>query len=349
MLSSVAQRFYWTGRYLERVENTARLLNVYTQLLLDLPPEAGVTMRHLVRISGAEDLFDSKRRWPLETSVVRFMTVDRENPGCILSSLAGARENLRTLRDIVPTEGFRSANELYLNADRKLTRAAIRRLRFTVLQEVIEHCQQLNGLFAGTMSHGEGFSFLKLGRNLERADMTTRIIDVAGELLVDGDSAQLIEHETILWVNVLRSLSAYQAYRQSVRSRIVPVRVLHFLMNDELFPRSLAYCLGEVKESVDALPNPQVAQTALANMKKKVDSVSIRELASSALHKHIDDFQVELAAIHTAIDQTWFRHEREPVPLTSPGLESSEPLNAMATEGSAPIDGGAATDQFQKQ
>ena len=312
MLSSVAQRFYWTGRYLERTENTARLLNVYTQLLLDLPPEAGVSMHHLVQISGSEELFDSKRRWPLETSVVRFMTVDMENSGCILASLAGARENLRTLRDIMPSEGFRCVNELYLNADRKLGRAAIRRLRFGVLQEVIERCQQLTGLFAGTMSHGDGYGFLRLGRNLERADMTTRIVDVAGELLLDNVSHELADHQTILWVNVLRSLSGYQAYRQSVRSRIAPIRVLHFLMNDVRFPRALAHCLSEVEHAVAALPNPDRVRSALADMQAMMKGVGIRDLASAALHEHIDHFQVGLADIHTAIDQTWFHHARGP-------------------------------------
>jgi uncharacterized alpha-E superfamily protein len=311
MLSSVAQRFYWTGRYLERAENTARLLNVYTQLLLDLPSEAGVTMRHLVQISGSEELFDSKRRWPLETSVVRFMTVDPENPGCILATLGGARQNLRTLRDILPSEGFRSANALYLSADKKLSRAVIRRLRFGVLQDVIQHCQQLTGLFACTMSHGEGYSFLRLGRNLERADMTTRILDVAGELLLDNHSAEIEEYETILWVNVLRSLSAYQAYRQSVRSRIAPVRVLSFLMNDTRFPRSFAHCLKEVDQAAGSLPAPDQVRASLRDVLSMMEAVGIREFAGAGLHKHIDRFQVGLANVHTAIDQTWFHHDRE--------------------------------------
>jgi uncharacterized alpha-E superfamily protein len=309
MLSSVANRFYWTGRYLERAENTARLLNVYTQLLLDLPPEAGVTMRHLVRISGAEALFDAKRRWPPETSVVRFMTTDTENPGCILSTLAGARENLRTLRDIVPTEAFRAANELYLNAGRKLGRTAIRRLRVGVLQEVIDQCQQLTGLFEGTMSHGDGYSFLGLGRNLERADMTTRIVDVAGELLSIGDAPRIApEHETILWVNVLRSLSAYQSYRQSVKSRIAPVRVLHFVVNDRNFPRALAHCLNEIDEAAGRLPNPEAVRAAVRAMNQLIESISLRELAGT-LHDQIDRFQVALANIHESIDSTWFRHD----------------------------------------
>jgi len=268
-------------------------------------------MRHLVQISGAEALFDSKRRWPLETSVVRFMTLDAENPGCILATLGGARENLRTLRDIVPSEGFRVANELYLNANKKLSRAAIRRLRFGVLQDVIDRCQQLTGLFAGTMSHGEGYSFLRLGRNLERADMTTRILDVAGELLMDNESAELVEYETILWVNVLRSLSGYQAYRQSVRSRIAPVRVVHFLMNDVHFPRALAHCLSEVGAATAELPRPEKVLNSLGDVQRQIQKVGIRELASAALHEHIDHFQVGLADIHTAIDQTWFHQQRD--------------------------------------
>jgi len=246
------------------------------------------------------------------TSVVRFMTTDMENPGCLLGTIGAARENLRTLRDVVPTEGFRAANELYLYADKKLARTAIRRLRVGVLQEVIDHCQQINGLFAGTMSHGPGYRFLRLGRNLERADMTTRIIDVAGELLSDDETPDIAEYQTTLWVNVLRSLSAYQAYRQSVRSRIAPVRVLHFLVNDPDFPRTLTHCLRGVRSAADQLPHPERVSEAIIETEKLIESVGIRDLASSALHDHIDRFQLGLADIHEAIDQTWFRHG-EPV------------------------------------
>lgn len=313
MLSSVAERFYWTGRYLERAENTARLLSVYTQLLLDLPSETGVTMRQLVRITGGESLFDSKRRWPLETSVVRFMTTDPENPGCILTTLANARENLRTLRDIVPTEGFHAANELYLSARRKLARAPIRRLRMDVLNDVIERCQQITGLFAGTMTHGDAYNFLRLGRNLERADMTTRIVDVAGELLSEAASPELSEYETLLWVNVLRSMSAYQAYRQNVRSRITPVRVLHFIVNDSDFPRALTHCLAEVGQAAADLPHPEPVREAVTQALKAIEDVSVRELASPALHGHIDRFQIELSHIHDAVHQTWFHQEEQAV------------------------------------
>jgi uncharacterized alpha-E superfamily protein len=236
MLSSVAQRAYWTGRYLERAENTARILNVYTNLLLDLPKEAPISWHDMIRILGCSEAFEGHRQWPLETAAVRFMTSERTNPSSIAATIRQARENLRTLRDIVPKEAFEAVNELYLYGNDKLARATGRRARFGVLSRVIAYCQRSTGLFAGTMSHNQAYQFLKIGRNLERADMTTRIVDVAGELL--RPDAVENEFDTTLWVNVLRTLSAYQAYRQSVRSRISPVRVLHFLLNDLQFPRA---------------------------------------------------------------------------------------------------------------
>ena len=130
-------------------------------------------------------------------------------------------------------------------------------------------------------------------------------------LLVEEKSASLADYETILWVNVLRSLSGYQAYRQSVRSRIAPVRVLSFLLNDERFPRALAHCLREVDLAAGSLPRPERVHAALSDVQAVIDSVGIREMASAALHEHIDHFQVGLANVHTAIDQSWFHHEQE--------------------------------------
>jgi uncharacterized alpha-E superfamily protein len=112
-------------------------------------------------------------------------------------------------------------------------------------------------------------------------------------------------------VNVLRSLSAYQAYRQSVRSRIAPVRVLSFLMNDTRFPRAFAHCLAEVRAAADTLPHPARVHGAIDDVKSMMEEVGIRELLGSALHDHMDRFQVGLADVHTAIDQSWFRHAEE--------------------------------------
>lgn len=304
MLSSVANRLYWVARYLERAENTARILNVYTNLLLDLPSEAGVSWQHMVHTAGCAEAFEKVRHWPMERSAIRFMTANLDNPSSIQSSINYARENLRTLRDLVPKEAFESANALYLFGNSRLSRAANRGARFEILSEVVERCQQITGLFAGTMSHNDAYQFMKLGRNLERADMTTRIVDVAGELLAT-EADTIGDFDTTLWVNVLKTMSAYQAYRQSVKSRITPVRVLHFLLNDIAFPRSVAHCLNELHTSAAQIPANQPVITAIAGTQQHFSQLSIRDLAREHLHQHMDDLQQELGRIHTTIVATW--------------------------------------------
>jgi len=304
MLSSVANRIYWVGRYLERAENTARLLNVYSNLLLDLPADAGVSWRQLMRILGCDSEFAAHRRWPMERNAVKFIASSSENSSSIVNSVSRARFNIRALRDVMPKEAFEAVNELHLFADRRLARTASRRLRFDVLTDVVERCQQLTGLFAGTMNHGEAYQFLRLGRNLERADMTTRIIDVAGDLL--QEDADRTEYLTTLWVNVLRSLSAYQAYRQSARSRISSVRVLHFVLDDPLFPRSVAHCLSELRSCALTLPMNEAVISAVDGVSAKLAGFNVRELARDSLHDQMDALQQDLAALHGVVQALWF-------------------------------------------
>ncbi|MDA1074788.1 MAG: alpha-E domain-containing protein [Proteobacteria bacterium] len=306
MLSSVASRLYWLSRYLERTENTARILNTYANLLLDLPKEAEMSWLQMIRTSGYAVEFEQYRQWPLERSAIKFMTSERENPGSIQSTIDCARENMRTLREYLPKEAFEAVNELHIACDKKLARAVGRRARYSVLSEVVERCQQINGLFAGTMNHGEGYQFIRLGRSLERADMTTRIIDVASDLPHSDVSARAPEYEITLWVNVLRSLSAYQSYRQSVRSRITPVRVLHFVLNNIEFPRSVAHCLNEIRTSAQLLPKNEAVLEVLKTTERQLGSLSVRALAREHLQRDMDKMQNELGQIHNAVGKTWF-------------------------------------------
>lgn len=305
MLSSVALRCYWAGRYLERAENMARLISVYTELLLDLPKDAGVDWQALIDVCGTRALFVRHRSWLLERSAVRFLTFEPENPSSVISSIRSARENLRTLRDVVPKEGFEAVNEFYIFANTRLKRATNRRARYEILDEVIARCQRVTGLLAGTMNHSEPYQFIRIGRNLERADMTTRILDVAGDLL-DKERKVSSEHETTLWVNVLRSASAYQAYRQSVRSRIVPLRVVYFLIADQRFPRSVMHCLGEVESSVKKLPVNEPVLAAEREVRDFVMQLHLRELVRESLHRDMDALQEKFCGLHDVIANTWF-------------------------------------------
>ena len=186
MLSRVANKIYWMARYLERAENTARIINVNTHLLLDLPKRVRLGWEPIIDITSKRDYFYSLYEEADEHSVVRFMVTDMRNPDSMLSTLNMARENTRTIRDIIPREVWEQVNTLYLNAKTNARSVTTQRHRYDYLRSIIAGVQTVSGMLAGTMTHDEGYDFLRMGRNLERADMTTRIIDVRSASLVAG-------------------------------------------------------------------------------------------------------------------------------------------------------------------
>ncbi len=305
LLSRVAERAYWSARYLERAENSARLISVYGNLLLDLPEEAGVGWDTLIDISGNGDVYADLYPSPNARSPLRFLVSDGNNPGSIRASLRMVRENVRTTRDIFPSEAWRNVNELYLYCKESLRGGISDRRRHEVLTRIVTGCQQVNGMLASNMSHGPAYQFLRLGRNVERADMTTRVTDVATAALLKGRE-ELTPFTNTVWMAVLRSLSAYQMYRQYVRRRIVPEDVLAFVLMDDQFPRALRYCLYQLETALRRLPRPDDALRAVARLQRQVDELDFNVLDHAGLHEWIDMVQLELGVAHAAIHRTWF-------------------------------------------
>ena len=334
MLSRVAQNIYWMARYVERAEDTARLINVNTNLLLDLPRTTTFGWLPLIFIMGAEDLFFEKdpHRLADETNVVKFLIGDREHPGSIISSLAAASENLRTTRDVVPQEAWEQINALYIYARDHLPS---RRGRYEFLRRVIQGAQQIGGLLSGTMSHNAAYDFVRLGHYLERADMTTRILDVrSGNLLAragqtqsqvqiqgqgQGQSQTQSQSQTtapangeqdpfesIQWMSVLKSLSAYQMYRQQVRVRVNGPDVLKFLLQGDYFPRAVTFCLRQLEICLRKLPRHDAALAALAALQQKLNAAAVPELTREGLHEFIDEVQVGLGELHDQIAAAYF-------------------------------------------
>lgn len=336
MLSRVAQNIYWMTRYVERAEDTARLINVNTNLLLDLPRTTTFGWLPLIFIVGAEYRFFEKdpSRLADEANVVRFLINDSEHPGSIISSLAAARENLRTTRDIVPREAWEQINSLYIYAR---DHAPSRRGRYEFLRRVIQGTQQIGGLLAGTMSRTAAYDFVRLGHYLERADMTTRILDVRSANLLSharqsqnqsqsqsqnqNQSQTQIQTQTpppvqdeqdpfgsIQWMSVLKSLSAYQMYRQQVRARVNGPDVLKFLLQDEYFPRAVAFCLRQLDICLRKLPRHAAALATLAALRQKLNAAAVPELTREGLHDFIDEVQVGLGELHDQIAAAYFAH-----------------------------------------
>ena len=313
MLSRVAERVYWLGRYMERLENTARLVNVNTNLLLDLPRGVQIGWPSLIDITGTTQEFADKDGKGDEQSIIRFLIADLQNPCSILSSLKYARENARTTREIIPTEAWELINDLYLfvkdNASKSLSRSG--RTKFLML--VIQRAQQLTGMLAGTMSHSSAYNFVRLGRNLERADMTTRIVDVGTVNLITNVNKKVAQADAlepyinILWMSVLQSLSAYQMYRQNVLDRVNGEDVVEFLLKDPLFPRSVASCFKQLLVCFEKLPGAEPPMRALASATRQIDSADIpNHLSKGTLHDFIDTVQLSIATVHTDIASTWF-------------------------------------------
>jgi uncharacterized alpha-E superfamily protein len=311
MLSRVAERIYWLGRYLERAENTARLLNVYSTLLLDLPRGAKIGWHTLVDITGSHAEFADKYQATDERSVIRFLLSDTSNFSSIFSSLSMARENARTTREIIPSEAWEQINNLYLFARENASKGVARGPRHHLLNQIIAHCQQIAGLFAGTMSHNSGYNFIRIARSLERADMTTRIVDVGSVTLLPGltegvKSEQIEPFENMIWMAVLNSLSAYQMYRQHVLDRVNGEDVVTFLLQDRQFPRSVVHSLAKLETGLQALPNNDAALVEVTRVQNMANHADIPLLLQQGLLEYIDLLQIRIAEVHARITQTWF-------------------------------------------
>ncbi|NCC27742.1 MAG: alpha-E domain-containing protein [Gammaproteobacteria bacterium] len=306
MLSRVAENIYWMARYVERAENTARIVTVNANLLLDLPKGIAPGWRPLVDITGANALFEEHYKDYGERNVVRFLIADERNAGSIAAALIAARENCRTIRDFVPREAWELLNEIYLFAREDLSKGMTKGGRHAYLKRVIQGTQNINGLLSGTMLHDQGYDFLHLGRFLERADMTTRIIDVRSANLLPEETTELRPFETIQWVSVLKSMTAYQAYRRSEQIRVLRGPVLRFLFQNEAFPRSVVHCIEALRTSLSKLPRNESALRVAGRLKRNLEGTEPRRLNQQQLHAFIDDLQVGIGDLHEELARTWF-------------------------------------------
>ena len=308
MLSRAAERVYWTGRYLERAENTARLVQQYSQLLLDLPDEVGVGWPELVRIVGAMDAFRASGKPETETGILEFLLADSAGYSSLAYSLRMARENVRNTRDLLPHEAWENVNELYQESRRNLEPAATGEDRFEVLSEVIGDCQKISGILTGTLSHESPYHFLALGQSIERADMTSRIIDVA-TAYIQHNERLVRRYGSSLWTNVLKSVSGFQMYRQYCQPQVEGHRVIDFLLRDRAFPRSIAFCVDNARSSCAQLPRCRNTGTALDRVENLLQPIPAERVSAAEVSTLMDTVQQRLGDAHQAVAATWFLHE----------------------------------------
>ena len=310
MLARVVENVYWLARYLERAENTARLVNVNTNLVLDLPSGFAPGWMLLVDISGGREVFDAldgrAEDANAERRVVRFLLAERQNAGSIVSSLQSAHENSRTLREVLPSEVSELLNEFFAEFTRDLANGLNKRTRFDFLKQTVLRLQTLAGQLDGTMNRNDAYTFLQIGRNLERADMTSRIVDVRSAQLLPADTPELRPFDTVQWMSVLKSLSGYQMYRLRMRSRVRRADVMQFLLRDDQFPRACGFCFNQIRDALRGLPRGAEVLTLLEDAGRFLGEANLETLDQAGLHILVDRLQLRIQGIHDGIAQRYF-------------------------------------------
>lgn len=311
MLSRVANSIYWMCRYIERAENVARFISVNTNLLLDMPSEEGKHWEPLIMVTGDQELFEKKYGDYTGEAVVRYLTFEKEYSNSIISCLAAARENARSVREIISAKMWEHINNFYLELmnPRALPFALNEPDRFFEMIQM--RCALFTGLIESTMSHGEAYNFGLMGMMTERADKTSRILDVKYFMLLPNASMINTTIDSVQWMAVLKSASAFQMFRRQ-HHRITPRLVADFLIFDDDFPRSIRHCLQRADDCLHRItgtsPGTGTCQPEklLGRLKANMEYDDIDDVLEHGMHEYLDDFQTKLNAVDNAIGTTFF-------------------------------------------
>ncbi len=316
MLCRVAESVYWMSRYLERAENVARFVLVNLNLSLDMPGNAGTRSNSaqwwpLVVSNGDDQLFLQRYDNFTRANVIHFLTFDRDNPNSILSCLAAARENARVIRETISAEMWEHINNCYLIVRDYGGLSAVLDNPYGFFSQINVWGQQFGGITDATMARGQGWHFSQLGRCLERADKTSRLVDVKYFILLPSPADVGSPSDDIQWLALLRSASALAMYRQR-HGRVAPAHVVELLILDRDVPRAVLFCLERARESLHAVSPTRygeegnVAEQLLRHLHADLAHAKAEEIISGGLHEFVDDLQRRLNRICDAVYETFF-------------------------------------------
>lgn len=310
MLSRVADSVFWMSRYIERAENLARFLDVTMNLTLDLPSESVEPWEQLLVITDTLEDFTRLYGEPDQEKVVRFLTFDELNPASILTSLNKARENARCVRETISSEMWEQVNSIYLEVKAAVSDRQVELMPHSFFSRVKFSSHQFIGVTDSTMAHGEAWHFNRLGRLLERAEKTSRLLDVKYVTQPDATPADSFMDD-LQWSSLLKAASAHEMYRKKF-GRIEPRRVAEFLVLDREFPRAAHYCLLRCEESVHAISGTKsgtytnIAEQRIGRLCSRLDYLSIEEILEQGIHQFLEGLRTDLYACGDAVMETFF-------------------------------------------
>jgi uncharacterized alpha-E superfamily protein len=310
------------GRYIERAENVARFIDVNLHLSLGSPPGLAQQWEPLLQVTAEDKPFTERYGEATRDNVIHFLTFEVENRNSILSCLRTARENARTVRDTIPSEMWEQVNRMYLALNEEVSRGRALDSPHRLFFEFRQGCHLLAGISDSTMSRGEAWHFMNLGRSLERADQATRILDVKYYYLLPSASDIGTSIDDVQWAAMLKSVSGFEMYRKRF-GRITPADVVEFLLLDALFPRAVNYNLQAAAESLHSITGTRpgsyrnLAERLLGQLRAELCYTSVAEVIASGLHEFLDSLQIKINRIDDAIHDSFFA--MRPIPSSAAG------------------------------
>ena len=308
MLSRVANSVYWMFRYLERAQNIARFINADFNQYLEDQDNSGNLWVSLLAVTGDKEAFD--KRYPTATrdTIIHFLTLDEEYPNSIYSCVVAARENARSIREIISSEMWEEINTLYLAVTDYRRDEGRGTDPFAFCKAVIHSSYLFIGLFYSTMNRGDAWHFGRLGMLLERADKTSRILDVKYFILLPDPTLVGSAYDNTQWTALLKSVSGLEMYRKIYR-RINPRDVAEFLLFDKDFPRSILHCLQDCEESMRVLGGPL---KNLVRLRTDLETSNVTEAMQGGLHEYLDGLQDRMNQVDQDIFQGFFALKLNP-------------------------------------
>jgi uncharacterized alpha-E superfamily protein len=318
LLARYAEGLFWMARYLERVENMARLIDV-TQTF-ESPGHEAAAWYSLIRINADEDEFARRGHATSPDTVKRFYLLERDNPSSIPNAIDAARLNARTLRPLISTEMWMQLNMFHRDVasitEDQLQGDKLSRLCGMIKLGVQEH----TGITEGTFFRDQGWCFYELGRLIERADQTTRLLDIRFHSLVPVGTEERRVEEMTVWAGVLRAAAGYHAFRRVAPPGFTPQDVVRFLLTDASFPRSVLLCVGEMEGLLGQLRSRYGLRGTVAGLERTEEiraailSRPIERVIAEGLHEFLDAVQRDLILLAGEIGTAFFRDWR---PLAS--------------------------------
>ncbi len=305
MLSRDAEHLYWLARYIERAENTGRLINVNVEMMLDFPTDKSLGWEPILEAMNSKDAYLLDHKNFNESDVIHYLSREKNNPNSIASCLSFASYNSEFIKDDLPRSAVEELNNNEMNFLKEMTTSVSKRKRAKNIYEVISSSQRFFGIISDNFSRGYAFEFLRLGRFIERADMITRIID---SICTSDEKEGTIDLSTLEWVNLLKTLSAHQAFRKVSRGEIIKDNVIGFLFKDDSFPRSIFRCLTIIKKSFQNLPKNDDTLSFIEKFLENLRSARVERYDNKRIHVFIDSTQKKISTIDHLIQKSYFNN-----------------------------------------